>query len=253
MKLNSQRLLTPSSVLIFASFALLASCSSDDSTRGTNPKFEAGTDDAETPDAAGTEDVVPDGANVDAPISANTPEAQILTALSDVHLAEAELAETAAVKAHDFHVASLATILAADHRADAARIAQLMTQLRITPQPGLASAAFAARIINWKSDLASSTGADFDRAYLNDVASAEDMIVKRIDNDFIPSSPSLSTLSEITRERAIELRHAKLVVTAQDTVFPTASADGGTGDSAPPADASTSDAIAQGSDASDGG
>jgi putative membrane protein len=135
--------------------------------------------------------------------------ADIVVAANEVDIKAGELAQS---KAMDPGVKAFAQRMITDHTGVNQAATDLVTQLGVTPEPNPVSQQLRDNGATTRRTLEGKSGAEFDRAYIENEVAYHQAVLDAIDNTLIPSAQNaeLKALLEQTRPAiASHLQHAK--------------------------------------------
>jgi len=122
--------------------------------------------------------------------------------------------EQALEKATDAEVKRFAQTMIADHKSVNERAAALVKKLGVTPRENDVSRSLDASAAEKMKELASKSGADFDRAYIANEVAYHRAVLEALDNLLIPNATNAElkqTLVDVRPAFEGHLRHAEMI------------------------------------------
>ncbi|MEO6682705.1 MAG: DUF4142 domain-containing protein [Ginsengibacter sp.] len=191
-----------SSAILLSAVFIMASCNSQD-----------GSSSDAMSDKTATETVTPPAVETTpAPAALTDPEiASIAVTANQIDIDYAKIAKE---KSKNKAVLDFATTMAKDHQAVIDQAVALVTKLGVTPQDNSTTQSLLSGATDTKAMLNSKTGADFDKAYVDNEVAYHKAAIDIVENKLIPSSSNteLKTLLQSALPLFKEhLGHAEMV------------------------------------------
>jgi putative membrane protein len=164
---------------------------------------------ATTTTSMGTENV---GIGVTTPSGttmSTTKAATTFGALRAIHDAEVERGSLAMTRASDQRVKDFATKVVKSHQDALKRDQDIMGRMGVTPQESDVSKVIKSNADKTKDELASKSGSDFDKAYIDDQINYYRSAIDTFDKDLIPNISDPAVKSDVMEARNKNNEHLK--------------------------------------------
>jgi putative membrane protein len=163
----------------------------------------------------------PASAPADAPTALS--DEQILQITHTANQGEIEQAKLAESKSKDGRVKKLAAMMLKDHGAADAKGMAVAKKANLTPAPSPTSSSLESDAKSATTSLASQTGADFDKGYVDTQVKEHQAVLDMIDQKLLPNAKSAEVkafLTEVRPKIAMHLQHAQDLQTALQKPVP---------------------------------
>jgi putative membrane protein len=136
-------------------------------------------------------------------------DAQILTMTRTVNDAEMAQSKLALGKSHDPRVKKMASMMLADHKSAAKSGEELVIKDNLPVMPSAASMSLASDTSNTLDELATKSGADFDKAYVDAQVAEHQAVLGMINDDLLPDAKDANVKGFLEKLRPTIARHLK--------------------------------------------
>jgi putative membrane protein len=190
-------------MLLGATATVLAACS---------PKSEpANTGDTTATSSASSTSTVPAAA----PAVSDAQIAAIVVAANQVDIEAGQLATS---KATNAKVKAFARQMVTDHTGVNKAASALVTKLGVTPEPNETSRSLTTGGEQTRSSLQSKTGAEFDRAYVDNEVTYHQTVLDALDNTLIPNAQNAELKNMLVTTRPAFEAHLKMAKDLQSSL-----------------------------------
>jgi putative membrane protein len=190
-------------MLLGATATVLAACS---------PKSEpANTGDTTATSSASSTSTVPAAA----PAVSDAQIAAIVVAANQVDIDAGQLATS---KATNAKVKAFARQMVTDHTGVNKAASALVTKLGVTPEPNETSRSLTTGGEQTRSSLQSKTGAEFDRAYVDNEVTYHQTVLDALDNTLIPNAQNAELKNMLVTTRPAFEAHLKMAKDLQSSL-----------------------------------
>jgi putative membrane protein len=162
-------------------------------------------------DNEGNAEVTPDAAAAPAPAATPTmPDAEIAHVASTANTLDAEGGNTAQDKAVSPEVKQFAQTMVTDHTASNKEASELAQRLNLTPSENPASQGLKQDHERAKAELATKTGADFDRAYIAHEVTMHQNVLTSLESTLIPAAQNSELKALLEKARGMVQSHLQM-------------------------------------------
>lgn len=148
-------------------------------------------------------------ATVSAPQGEVMSAPDVLAVLQNIHKAEIDEGRLALKRATDPRVKAFATAVIKDHEQASTKDDQLMNTLKIRPHDNKVADQIKSTADKQTSDLASASGPNFDRAYIDDQVNSFRAVLDTLDDTLIPKVTEPQIKANLVELRSRANRHLK--------------------------------------------
>lgn len=186
--------ITTAAAILALPFAF--ACSKPDANGGNNPPVDTSTMNASTPAPAPTDTT-----------AAKPTDAQIAHIAVTANSIDVDMGKDAKAKASDADVKSFAQLMITDHSASNEKASALAKKLNLTPEDNPTSQQLNANAQTSKQQVDAKSGADFDKAYIDNEVSFHTQVLSALDNTLIPDAQNAELKALLQQVRPVVASH----------------------------------------------